>query len=97
MQCPGNTVVHHRVVYPQVSAEVRSVSAGPPPKKIVVSKPQAVQDKLRNLLHHSVLFAGLEDEALQDVINAMFQLQVEAGATLITYDDAYLPCVIAGF
>ncbi len=76
---------HHRVVY-QVSAEARSSSTNAAaPRTSVVTKPQAVQDKLRTLLRRSILFAGLEEEALQDVINAMFEVHVEAGATLIKY------------
>lgn len=74
---------HHQSCCTQVSAEVRA--AGTPAPKTVVDKPDAVKQKLKKLLQCSVLFAGLDDAALEDVTNAMFEVPVEAGATIIKY------------
>lgn len=57
-------------------------AAGTPAPK-VIDKPQAVKDKLKQLLQCSVLFSRLDDAAMDNVVNAMFQVPVEAGATVI--------------
>jgi len=55
--------------------------------RVSVPKPADVQAALEEALHANIMFSHLDDEERQQVFSAMFQIEYNAGATIIKQGD----------